>query len=264
MSNDTEVLLELALRLGRRGAQVAGEALADGGGEATTKSSATDLVTVTDEKIESLIVHGLRDERPDDAILGEEGTSDDGTSGVRWVIDPIDGTTNFVYGLPGFAISIAAEVDGDSVVGVVIDPVRQEEFAAVKDQGATLNGDPIHCSGAADLATALIATGFSYQAESRRAQAEVLTTVLPRIRDIRRLGAAATDLCAVAVGRVDGYWERGLNRWDAAAGALIAGEAGAIVSGEVGKDPGAVLVAAAPGIHAALDALLDAAGAGDT
>ncbi len=264
MTIDHDELLGLAQRLARRGAQVARDALGDRTGEVTTKSSSTDLVTATDEKIERLIVHGLREERPDDAILGEEGTSDDGTSGVRWVIDPIDGTTNFVYQLPGFAISIAAEVDGEAVVGVVIDPVRNEEFAAAIGRGATLNGEPIHCTAATELATALVATGFSYQADTRRAQAEVLTTVLPRIRDIRRLGAAATDLCALAVGRLDGYWERGLSPWDAAAGALIAREAGAIVSGETGDAPGALIVGAAPGIHGALSALLEAAGAGDT
>jgi myo-inositol-1(or 4)-monophosphatase len=232
--------------------------------EVGTKSTGTDMVTEMDRAAEARIVEGLLGARPDDGMLGEEGTDRPGTSGVRWIVDPLDGTTNYLFGLPGFGVSIAAEHEGQVVAGVVLDVVRDELFAATLGGGATRNGAPIRASAATVLPLALIATGFSYDAERRRRQAEVLVEVLPRIRDIRRFGAAAVDLCSVACGRVDGYWEKGLAVWDLAAGGLIATEAGAVVTDFDGSPAlaGAV-VAAAPGIAEALRELVVAAGAAD-
>lgn len=230
--------------------------------EVGTKSSLTDMVTEMDRASEALIVEGLLGPRPDDGMLGEEGTSIEGSSGVRWVVDPLDGTTNYLYELPGFNVSIAADLDGQTVAGAVYDVVRAELFSAALGHGATRDGVVICPSGADSLPSALIATGFSYDAESRRKQAEVLVEVLPQIRDIRRFGAAATDLCSVACGRVDGYYERGLAPWDLAAGGLIATEAGAVVSDfEGGPAVAGAVVAGAPGIATALRDLVRAAGA---
>ena len=222
-----------------------------------TKSSATDMVTATDRAAEELIARRIRDARPDDGLLGEEGSSVEGSSGYRWVVDPIDGTTNFLYGHPGFAVSIAVEREGESVVGVVCDVVHRELFAAVRGEGATRNEMPIEVSGATEISSALIATGFGYDAEQRGRQGAAVARLLPRIRDIRRMGAAAIDLCSVACGRVDGYFERGLNRWDLAAGELIAGEAGARLGGIDGGPavPGSVIVAS-PAIFDDLRALV--------
>lgn len=226
-----------------------------------TKSSVTDMVSEVDRASERLLVAGILAARPDDGILGEEGTDRPGRSGVRWVIDPLDGTTNFLYGLPGFAVSIGVELGGRSVVGVVLDPVHDELFAATIARGATRNGATIRCTTGTDLGLALIGTGFGYDACVRADQAEVLRTVLPAVRDVRRFGAAAVDLCSVACGRLDGYYERGLQPWDLAAGALIATEAGAVLGGVDGGPPGAALtLAAGPGIAAALRALLVDAG----
>jgi myo-inositol-1(or 4)-monophosphatase len=225
--------------------------------EISTKSTGTDMVTEMDRASEALITDGLLGARPDDGILGEEGADRTGTSGVRWVVDPLDGTTNYLYGFPGFNVSIGAEVDGQPAVGVVFDIVRQELFSAIRGRGATRDGVPIRASGAVDLGHALVGTGFSYEPERRRRQAQVLVDVLPRVRDIRRQGAAALDLCSVACGRLDAYYERGLAPWDLAAGGLIAAEAGAVVTDLAGGAPVAgAVVAAAPGIAAALLDLL--------
>jgi len=227
-----------------------------------TKSSGTDMVSEVDRAAEALIVEHLLGARPDDGMVGEEGTDRPGSSGVRWIVDPLDGTTNYLYGLAGFGVSIAAEVEGEVVAGVVLDVVRGELFCAVRGEGATRDGRPIQVSAPPDLATALIATGFSYDSERRAHQAAALVSVLPRVRDIRRFGAAAVDLCSVACGRVDGYFERGLAAWDLAAGGLIAAEAGALVTDFHGAaaTPGSV-VAAGPAIAADLRELLVAAGA---
>lgn len=223
-----------------------------------TKSSGTDMVTEFDQWSERTLVAAIEASRPDDGFLGEEGANRPGTSGVVWVIDPIDGTTNFLYDLPGFSISVAAHLDGESIVGVVHDPVRDERFRARRGGGATRNDERVHASDRVDLATALVATGFSYDARRRRAQAEVLAEVIPHVRDIRRFGGAALDLCSVACGRVDAYYERGLGPWDTAAGCLIASEAGAVVDDHSDTD-GAVLVAA-PGIAAPFATLVETAG----
>ncbi len=226
-----------------------------------TKSTSTDMVSEMDRAAEACIVGRLLGSRPTDGMVGEEGTDRAGTSGVRWIVDPLDGTTNYLYGLAGFAVSIAAEVDGVVVAGVVLDVVAGELFCATLGGGATRDGHPISASRATTLATSLIGTGFSYDADRRARQAALLVHVLPQIRDIRRFGAAAVDLCAVACGRLDGYYEAGLAAWDLAAGALIAAEAGAVVTDFDGNAavPGAV-VAAAPGIAGSLLDLLVSAG----
>ena len=226
------------------------------------KSSPTDLVTEMDTAAEELIVGRLQQARPTDAIVGEEGTDHPGSSGVRWIIDPIDGTTNYVYGHPGFAVSIAAEVDGETLVGVVHNPLHEETFTAVRNRGAHRNGDPIATSTCTDMSQALVATGFSYDPERRHRQAGVLAAVIASIRDLRRMGAASTDLCSVACGRVDAYYERGLKPWDYAAGALIATEAGAMVTDLDGGRPSPEFtLATAPGLWQPLSQLLDGAGA---
>ncbi len=224
-----------------------------------TKSSGTDMVTEMDRWAEATIVEVISSARPDDGFLGEEGAAKESLTGVTWLIDPIDGTTNFLYDIPGYSVSIAARLDGVDVVGAVHDPIRGERFRAVKHQGATLNGSSISVSDKDQLPTALVATGFSYEAGRRRAQAEVLTHVLPAVRDIRRFGGAALDLCSLACGRVDAYYERGLNEWDTAAGALIAAEAGALIDDR--QLSGGAFVGAAPGLFEALSRLLDGAGA---
>jgi myo-inositol-1(or 4)-monophosphatase len=220
-------LLELASSLAlRAGHMVRDGRAADGVASTVTKSSATDMVTEFDTASEALIVGGITAARPHDGIVGEEGTSTQGTSGVDWLIDPIDGTTNFLYGLPGWAVSIAARSVHGTEVGVVFVPTTDELFTAVRGEGAQLNGQPIGCSATTDLSLALVGTGFSYQPERRARQAQRVAAMLPRVRDIRRFGAAAADLCHVAAGRLDVYFEEFLGPWDLAAGELIAREAG--------------------------------------
>lgn len=193
-------LLDIALEAARR----AGTLLVDGRpadlGVAATKSSPIDVVTEMDIASEKLITGFIGERRPDDGFLGEEGASTDGTSGVRWVIDPVDGTVNYLYGLPSWSVSIAAEKDGEVVVGVVAAPMRGETYQAVLGRGAFNNGERIRHRPAPPLSQALLGTGFSYVAERRAAQAEVLRTLLPQVRDIRRGGSAAIDLCDVACG----------------------------------------------------------------
>ncbi|GGS51712.1 inositol monophosphatase [Planobispora rosea] len=221
-----------------------------------TKSSPTDVVTALDRAAEELIRARIREARPDDAILGEEGgTTGDGR--VRWIVDPIDGTVNFLYGLPEWSVSIAVEVDGEVVAGVVNVVPRGEVFTAAKGEGAWLAGERLRCNTGVPLERALIATGFGYEPGRRAVQGEVLAHVVARVRDIRRGGSAASDLCAVAAGRVDGYYERGPQAWDYAAGGLVAAEAGARVGGLHGKpaNPGLTLCAA-PGLFEELHDLL--------
>ena len=231
---------------------------ATAGAATDTKSSVTDLVTAYDRWAEEAIVAAILEARPDDGFVGEEGASVTGRSGVTWLIDPIDGTTNFVYGLPGCSVSVAARIEDRPAAGAVHDLVRDERFRATAGGGATRDGGAIRCAESDDLATALVATGFSYDADRRRAQAAVMVEMLPRVRDIRRLGGAAVDLCSVACGRVDAYFERGLGPWDHAAGALIAQEAGAVV---LDRTPhGGALAGAAPALAEAFFALVEQAG----
>ncbi|MFT7599560.1 MAG: myo-inositol-1(or 4)-monophosphatase [Acidimicrobiales bacterium] len=226
-----------------------------------TKSSSADVVTAADRAAERTIIDGILAARPDDSILGEEGGDRAGSTGIRWLIDPIDGTTNYLYDIPAYSVSIAAENNGVLVAGAVYEPRGNTLYAAAAGAGATRNGQPIRCTGKSELETSLIATGFGYVADRRRGQAEVLLELLPLVRDIRRFGSAALDLCFVASGLVDGYYERGLNPWDLAAGALIASEAGAIVGDLRGGDPSPTFVlASAPNLFPALrDHLIDLA-----
>lgn len=258
---DPQELLALARSLAADAAALLLEGLDDVRG-VETKSSLTDMVTASDRASERLIVDGIRAARPEDGILGEEGTSDAGTSGVRWVLDPLDGTTNYLYGIPAFAVSIAVEVDGVTEIGVVLDASRDETFTARRGHGAQLDGRALACTACATLETALLGTGFSYDAGRRARQGAVLAHVLPAVRDIRRGGAAAIDLCWVAAGRLDAFAERGLAPWDLAAGSLIASEAGATVGDLDGGAPsGEFTLAAAPAIFEPLRALLRTAGA---
>ncbi|MEX0660077.1 MAG: inositol monophosphatase family protein [Egibacteraceae bacterium] len=230
MSGLSEDLLELAERAAVR----AGRELLTRYGDASgvsTKSSATDPVSDADRASEEVLVQTLLAERPDDGLLGEEGADRPAVSGLRWVLDPLDGTVNYLYGFPAWCVSVACEdrTDGQwtGVVGVVHDPLRGETFTARRGEGARLNGVSLRVNDPVPLKAALIATGFSYDADHRRRQAAVMADLVPNVRDIRRAGSAALDLCAVAAGRVDGYYEEIASRWDWAAGALIAVEAGA-------------------------------------
>jgi len=260
---DVEELAALAARVASAAAELLTTGLAVDRPAISTKSSATDLVTEMDGRAEELIVTELGRARPDDAVLGEEGGAREGRSGIRWLVDPIDGTTNYHYGFPGFAVSVAAEADGRSVAAAVADPMHGDLFEATLGGGARCNSRPISVTDETDLATSLVGTGFSYEAERRRRQAEVLTTVLPQVRDIRRMGAAAVDLCWVGCGRLDGFYERGLAPWDMAAGSLVAAEAGALVTDLHHGPPSTEFVlAATPGIHDRLRRLLTEAGAG--
>jgi myo-inositol-1(or 4)-monophosphatase len=253
-------------------AREAGELLASPGGRvsvAATKSSPTDVVTEMDRRSEELIRARILAVRPGDAILGEEGGQTGDTAGapVRWVIDPLDGTVNYLYGLPDWAVSIAAEVAGEVVAGAVFVPSRGELFTATRGGGGWLEsaGDGragrvrLRCRPGVPLDQALVATGFGYRAARRKVQGEVVAALLPRVRDIRRAGVASADLCSVAAGRLDAFYERGLNYWDYAAGALIATEAGAVVGGLHGAPPStSMTVAAGPGLFPALaEALAD-------
>jgi myo-inositol-1(or 4)-monophosphatase len=190
------------------------------------------MVSDADRAAEEAVSRLLRAERPSDGLLGEEGLSSEGTSGRRWVVDPLDGTTNYLYRYRAWGVSVALEdASGAGLVGVVHDPLAGETFHAVRGSGAYLQGSaaPLRVRDAGDLSRALVATGFGYDPDVRAGQAELLRRVLPRVRDVRRAGAAALDLCHVAAGRLDGYYERGLKRWDLAAGALIVREAGGVV-----------------------------------
>ena len=213
------------------------------------------MVSDADRDAETAIEQVLLGERPDDALIAEEGAHREGVSGRRWVIDPLDGTTNFLYGFPAWAVSVALEDEDGGAAGVVHDPVRGETFTAARGLGARLNGEPIRVSVPEKLGAALVATGFGYDADRRRTQAELLVRVLPEVRDIRRAGAAALDLCWVAAGRLDGYYERGLKPWDWAAGSILVTEAGGALR-DLGGEPSG-LVAAGPGIVEELLALVD-------
>jgi myo-inositol-1(or 4)-monophosphatase len=230
VSEDLDDLLALASEV----ATVAGETVARTAqanrAPIDTKASRTDFVTATDREAEAYISKRLLAVRPRDSFLGEEGVSIAGSSHVRWVVDPIDGTVNFAYGMPGYCTSIAAEVDRVVAVGVVFDPLRSELFAARLEGGAYLNGVRIERSTTmTPLADVVVGTGFSYESSKRRRQALELVGILPYIGDIRRIGSAALEMCWVACNRLDAYFESGTKHWDRAAGLLVASEAGAKV-----------------------------------
>ena len=282
------------LALAAKTAAAAARLLADEGAQARpevaeTKLSLTDVVTEMDRRAEALITEQIRAARPGDAILGEEGGETHGAPApgqpdggapaaeVRWIVDPLDGTVNYLYGLSDWAVSIAAEVAGTIVAGVVAVPLHGETFLAVRGQGAwrrtdsglhsaigsgavgsgAAGGTSLRCNRGVPLSQALVGTGFGYLPGRRRVQGEVVSALLPQIRDIRRGGSASVDLCMVAAGRLDAFDERGLNYWDYAAGALIAAEAGARVTGLAGRPPGSPMtVAAGPGLYEQLIAAL--------
>lgn len=253
------LVAEAAAFVRRRRAEVFG---ADAGGQAgelvQTKSSPTDPVTVVDTDTEAFIRDRLTQLRPGDAVLGEEGGGSGDVVGrepgaVTWVVDPIDGTVNFMYDLPAYAVSIAAQVGGASVAGAVADVVGGRIYSAAAGLGAQVTDQrgttALRCNDITELSVALLGTGFGYSPRRRAVQAELLARLLPGVRDVRRIGSAALDLCMVAAGRLDAYYEHGTKPWDYAAGSLIAAEAGArVVLPGPEIDSGAVLIAAAPGI----------------
>jgi myo-inositol-1(or 4)-monophosphatase len=274
VSEPSEPLLRELEDLAVSSARAAGRFIVEerprGLGVAQTKSSINDIVTVMDQQSEALLRRHLLGARPDDAILGEEGGATHGGSGITWVIDPIDGTVNYLYEIPAYCVSVAAVI-GDAgtagqwqpVAGAICNPLTAEIFHARAGGGAFVlmaDGDTgIRVNTVDVLLQSLVATGFGYLPEVRTRQGEVLGAILPEIRDIRRAGSAALDLCAVASGRVDAYYESGLNPWDLAAGWIIATEAGAMVTGLNDMAPGeAAVVAAGPGIHASLLSRLEA------
>ncbi|GHJ13160.1 MULTISPECIES: inositol monophosphatase family protein [unclassified Micromonospora] len=259
-------LLTIAVEVARDAAATAHRMRAEGVSVAATKSTATDVVTAADRAVERQVLAALRDRRPGDAVLGEEyGVAGPvAGGGVRWIVDPIDGTVNYLYGLPYCAVSLAAEVAGEVVAGVVRNVFTGEEWTATAGGGAWRDGRRLRCSAEADLGQALVATGFGYAAGRRAHQARVVAELIPHVRDIRRMGAAALDLCLAAEGRVDAYFEKGLADWDLAAGGLVAREAGLLVTGLSGRPAGPDLaLAAPPALHGPLHARLadlDAAG----
>ena len=252
----------------RRGEVFGPDARAGSNAVVRTKTTPTDPVTIVDTETERYLRDRLAQLRSGDPVLGEEigGPADPAGGGagtVTWVLDPIDGTVNFVYGIPAYAVSVAAQVDGVSLAGAVADVMGRRVYSAAAGQGAHVIDEqgihPLRCTAVDDLSMALLGTGFAYSRRRRTAQAALVAKILPVVRDVRRIGSAAMDLCMVAAGRLDAYYEHGLHVWDRAAGALIAAEAGARVVLPEPGDPdstAAVVVAAAPGIADELLAVL--------
>jgi myo-inositol-1(or 4)-monophosphatase len=258
-------LLAIAVRIAREAAATARRMRAEGISDVQTKSTGTDVVTAADKAVERQVIEALRVGRPADAVLGEEyGDRGGSHAPVRWILDPIDGTVNYLYGLPQYAVSLAAEVDGVVVAGVVRNAATGEEWTATMGGGAWRGDRRLTGSARTTLDQTLLATGFGYDPARRAHQGAVLAGLISRVRDIRRFGAAALDLCMAAEGSVDAYFEKGLNPWDHAAGGLVATEAGLRVSGLEGQPPSRrMLIAAPPALFGPLhDALreLDAAG----
>jgi myo-inositol-1(or 4)-monophosphatase len=254
-------LHDLAVDIACEAGQLAHRRRTEGVRIAATKSALADIVTEADREVEDLIRARISAERPHDGFLGEESEAERGTSGITWVVDPIDGTVNYAYGIPSYAVSIAA-VSGEPVTAawtalaaVVFNPASGELFHATKDAGAWLGGERLAVNSEPSPAGALLATGFGYDPATHAPALERLGRVMPLARDIRRIGAASLDLTFVAAGRLDGYFERGLNAWDHAAGALIVEEAGGRVGGSPGGRPGKRMTIAAGG--ALFDALLE-------
>ena len=247
--NETMQLLELALDIARQ----AGDLLMNrpASWSLTVKSSAIDIATQMDHASEKLIVEAILAARPNDGIVGEEGANHKSSSGVTWVIDPIDGTVNYFYGLPGWNISIAVKDESGTLVGVVHAPSIASTWHASRGGGAFLNDIRIECNDPVSLERALLATGFAYEVSDRINQIQIVDRLIPKIRDIRRMGAAATDLCFVACGMIDGYFETGLMEWDLAAGALIAQEAGAVVTTQGWRGLN-LTIAGGPALHSQL------------
>jgi len=254
-------LVDVAVRVAAEAAELAQVSREAAIRDVDTKSSETDVVTAGDRASERLVRRRLAELRPGEPVLGEEegGSDDAARDGLCWVVDPIDGTVNYLYGYPWYAVSLAVQVDGVSVAGAVVEPVSGRRWTAASGAGAALDGVPLRVSATTRLELSLVATGFAYRQERRRRQAAGVANLVGRLRDIRRAGSAALDLCAVAAGWVDGFFEHGLSRWDWAAGALIASEAGAVVRlpGTTGDGFGEdLLLAATPGIADALGAAM--------
>jgi myo-inositol-1(or 4)-monophosphatase len=252
-------LLRIAAEAAGAAGTVLGERFGRPDPDVRSKTTPTDLVSEADHAAEEVIRGVLSDRRPEDGMLGEETGERSGRSGLRWVIDPLDGTVNFLFGIPHWAVSVACEDAEGAIAGVVADPLRGETFGATRDGPATLNGEPISGSDGVTLDTSLVATGYSYDAGVRARQAEVAGRVLPAVRDLRRFGSAALDLAWTACGRYDAYYERDLKRWDRIAGALICRRAGVALR-ELPAAAGmpAGLVAAPPALIAGLEALVSA------
>ncbi len=249
----SEDLLAVAVDAARAAGAILVEHWERGVRHVTAKSTPTDLVSEADLEAERAIRELLVARRPGDAILGEEGDDVPGTTGLRWVVDPLDGTINYLFGIPQWCVSVACEGN----VGVIFDPLRQELFSVVAGEEATLDGVPLRGSDRDDLATAMVSTGFGYDARVRAAQAAVVARLLPQVRDIRRLGSAALDLAWLAAGRYDAYYEYGLNAWDWAAGEMLCAAAGMAtrhLEALPGTGPG--LLVAAPGIVDGLEAIV--------
>jgi myo-inositol-1(or 4)-monophosphatase len=248
------------LALAERAARAAGDVLMSYFGRAAegldVKSSPTDPVSDADREAEEVINEIISTHHPDDGVIGEEGARTSPANGRTWIVDPLDGTVNFLYGMRAWAVSIALEDVAGLAVGVVFNPVDDECFSAVRGQGARLNGQPVHVTRCSSLDRAMVATGFSYVAEERARQAEKIVRLLPAVRDVRRAGAAALDLAYVACGRVDAFYERGLKRWDEAAGRLLVEEAGGVVV-DLEDEPAGVLAAATPRLAALLQEEVD-------
>ncbi|MGQ0623432.1 MAG: inositol monophosphatase family protein [Sporichthyaceae bacterium] len=260
--NDPAALLDIAIDLARAAGGLLLRYRADGPPATESKSTPTEVVTAADRAAETLICAGLCAARPADGILGEEGADVPGTSGIQWIVDPLDGTVNYLYDLGAWAVSIGAQHEGISVAGVVFVPSTGQTFTATLGGGAFCDGRRLQIGEGPDLDRALVSTGFGYDARRRAHQVEVLRRVLPAIRDVRRHGACAVDLCTLAEGKIDAYYERGVNPWDWAAGGLIATEAGALVAGLHGAPPTHdLLLAAGPRLFGPLHDLLAAAGA---
>jgi len=262
--NDATELLAIAEEVAEAAAAIIRDRPADL--HAQTKTTPTDAVTVVDKASERVIIDGLRRRRPNDRVVAEESgaTANGDGSDVTWYVDPLDGTVNYLYALPPYSVSIAAAVGGDPVAGVVIDVPRGETYTATVGGGARCNGRLVTCTDQPDPALALVATGFAYDVDIRTWQADVIRAVLPQVRDIRRAGSAAVDLCSVASGRVDAFYEASMYPWDWMAGSLIAREAGAAFGGLGGNPPGReATLAANPRLFAALERILIDAGAGD-
>ena len=254
-SLDLARLEELALSVGREAAEAVRTSHTADHAPVHTKSSRTDIVTAVDLASEELIRRRLAEGAPGSAVLGEEGghhRAGDGPHGdIEWVVDPLDGTVNFAYGIPLTAVSIAAVVDGQAVAGAVLDVTRGEEFTAHRGGGARVDGRPLAVGDCTDLRLALVVTGYSYDTDRRIAHGRTVAELVGQVRDVRAFGSAALQLCWVAAGRVDVYLERDIRPWDHAAGALIASEAGAAVELPCPEN-GDLVVAANPVLHEAV------------
>ncbi|WP_434448052.1 inositol monophosphatase family protein [Lentzea sp. E54] len=260
---DPRPLVEIATAIGQEAGALVQRMRASAVVSFDTKSTPTDVVTAADRASEQLVRTRLSELRPGEPVLGEE---EGGTvvEGLTWVVDPIDGTVNYLYGIPWYSVSIAAQLDGESVAGAVVEPATGRIWTAARGYGAFLDGTPLHVSATTDLSLSLLGYGFAYRPERRQRQADAWARMATRVRDLRRAGAASLDLCSVAAGRLDAYAEHELGRWDWAAGGLIAAEAGAVVrlpgsSPELGED---ATFAAAPGIADAMYGALVESGFG--